>query len=191
MWADEYKIPAQQQAVDVSCNPVGHFTIIQADIFETLQTDFVTLPTILYLSICLNKKSLLLLTRQIKLTMANDTCIRLQADIEQIKSCREKLKANSKSFLQLGQVLALAGNEVRLKILFLLEEENELCPCDLSDILGMSIPAISQHLRKLKDGNIIEARKVGQTIFYSLRSEHLKVLRPFFKIINQQNLATV
>ena len=105
--------------------------------------------------------------------MANDTCIRLQADIEQIKSCREKLKANSKSFLQLGQ------------------EENELCPCDLWDNLGMSIPAISQHLRKLKDGNIIEARKVGQTIFYSLRSEHLKVLRPFFKIINQQNLAAV
>ena len=123
--------------------------------------------------------------------MANDTCIRLQADIEQIKSCRAKLKTNSKSFLQLGQVLALAGNEVRLKIMFLLEEENELCPCDLSDILGMSIPAISQHLRKLKDGNIIEARKAGQTIFYSLRNEHLKTLRPFFKIINQQNLATV
>lgn len=131
------------------------------------------------------------MSRQTNLAMANDTCIRLQADIEQIKSCREKLKANSKSFLQLGQVLALAGNEVRLKILFLLEEENELCPCDISDILGMSIPAVSQHLRKLKDGNIIEARKEGQTIFYSLRNEHLKVLRPFFKIINQQNLATV
>ena len=131
------------------------------------------------------------MTRQTNLTMANDTCIRLQADIEQIKSCREKLKSNSKSFLQLGQVLALAGNEVRLKILFLLEEENELCPCDLSDILGMSIPAISQHLRKLKDGNIIEARKAGQTIFYSLRSEHLKTLSPFFKFINQQNFATV
>ena len=122
--------------------------------------------------------------------MANDTCIRLQADIVQIKSCREKLKANSKSFSQLGQILALAGNEVRLKILFLLEEENEICPCDLSDILGMSIPAVSQHLRKLKDGKIIEARKTGQTIFYSLRNEHLKTLRPFFKIINQQNLAT-
>ena len=123
--------------------------------------------------------------------MANDTCIRLKADMQQIKNCREKLTVNSKSFFQLGQILALAGNEVRLKIMFLLEEENELCPCDLSDILGMSIPAISQHLRKLKDGNIIEARKVGQIIFYSLRSNHLNTLKPFFKIINQQNLATV
>jgi ArsR family transcriptional regulator, lead/cadmium/zinc/bismuth-responsive transcriptional repressor len=123
--------------------------------------------------------------------MTNNTCIRLKADIVQIENCRKKLKANSKSFLQLGQVLALAGNEVRLKIMFLLDEEEELCPCDLSDILGMNIPAISQHLRKLKDGNIIEARKVGQTIFYSLRSENMKTLRPFFKIINQQNLVTV
>ncbi len=120
--------------------------------------------------------------------MANDNCIRLNADIVQIKDCKEKLKTNSKSFLQTGQILALAGNEVRLKILYLLEEEDELCPCDLSDILGMSIPAVSQHLRKLKDGRIIEARKEGQTIFYSLRAEHLKILRSFFKIINQQNL---
>ena len=119
----------------------------------------------------------------------SDTCIRLQADMEQIKSCREKLKANSKSFMQLGQILSLAGNDVRLKILFLLKDEKELCPCDLSDILGMSIPAVSQHLRKLKDGNIIKARKDGQTIFYSLRSEHLKILVPFFKIINQQDVA--
>jgi DNA-binding transcriptional ArsR family regulator len=97
------------------------------------------------------------------------------------------VSANARSFSQLGNILALAGNEVRLKILYLLEEESELCPCDMSDILGMSVPAISQHLRKLKDGNIIEARKVGQTIFYSLKSENLKILRPFFKTINQMN----
>lgn len=63
-------------------------------------------------------------------------------------------------------------------------EKKELCPCDISYILGMTIPAVSQHLRKLKDGNIIEARKVGQTIYYSLKSEHLKILRPFLKYVN-------
>lgn len=120
--------------------------------------------------------------------MSNETCIRSQADLVQIKNCREKIKNNAKSFSRLGQVLALAGNEVRLKLLFLLEEEGELCPCDLCDILGMSSPAISQHLRKLKDGNIIQARKQGQTIFYSLTFEHLKILKPFFKIIHQQKL---
>lgn len=119
--------------------------------------------------------------------MEKNTCIRVFADQNQIKQCREKVSVNTKSFSQLGNILALAGNEVRLKILYLIEEENELCPCDLSDILGMSVPAISQHLRKLKDGNIIESRKVGQTVFYSLRSEHLKILKTFFKSIDQMN----
>lgn len=120
--------------------------------------------------------------------MEKNTCIRVFADQTQINECREKVKANSSSLAQLGKVLELAGNEVRLKILYLLEEEGEICPCDISDILGMSIPAISQHLRKLKDGNVIEARRSGQTIFYSLKEEHLKILKPFFKYINQQNL---
>ena len=113
----------------------------------------------------------------------NQSCIRILADTEQIKECRNKLNANAIAFEQLSGLLALAGNEVRLKIMFLLEEENELCPCDLADILGMSIPAISQHLRKMKDGNVIESRRAGQTIFYSLKSEQLQLLRPFFKYI--------
>lgn len=117
--------------------------------------------------------------------MENNTCIRLLADHEQIKNCKVKLKTAQKSFNQLSNILALAGNEVRLKIIYLLEEEGELCPCDLSDILGMSIPAISQHLRKLKDGNIVENRKEGQTIYYCLTQENLKILKPFFKHINQ------
>ncbi|WP_134089039.1 metalloregulator ArsR/SmtB family transcription factor [Olivibacter sp. XZL3] len=117
-------------------------------------------------------------------------CIREYANPEQINGCREKITANEKSFAQLSGILSLAGNEVRLKILYLLENERELCPCDLSDILGMSIPAISQHLRKMRDGNIIQSRKTGQTIFYSLRVEHLKLLRPFFRTINQINLKT-
>jgi DNA-binding transcriptional ArsR family regulator len=120
--------------------------------------------------------------------MENNKCIRVFADQAQISECKTRLKANAISLSQLGKVLELAGNEVRLKILYLLEEENELCPCDLSDILGMSIPAVSQHLRKMKDGNIIESRREGQTIYYSLREEHLKILKPFFKYINQQNL---
>jgi ArsR family transcriptional regulator, lead/cadmium/zinc/bismuth-responsive transcriptional repressor len=118
--------------------------------------------------------------------MENNTCIRLFADLEQINNCKDKLKVTQKSFIQLSNILALAGNEARLKILYLLEEEKELCPCDLADILGMTVPAVSQHLRKLKDSNVVENRKEGQTIYYSLTKENLKILKPFFKHINIQ-----
>jgi len=120
--------------------------------------------------------------------MEKNTCIRVFADVKQIKECKEKIAVNAKAFGNLARVLELSGNEVRLKILYLLEEEGELCPCDLSDILSMNVPAISQHLRKLKDGNVIQSKRVGQTIFYSLTDDHLKVLKPFFKYINQQTI---
>jgi len=114
-----------------------------------------------------------------------NNCIREKANPIQINKCRNKIGENEHSFSQLSAILSLAGNEVRLKILYLLQQEKELCPCDLSDILGMSIPAVSQHLRKMKDGNIIGFRKDGQTIFYSLQDEHLRLMQPFFNIINQ------
>ena len=115
------------------------------------------------------------------------TCIRLYADPVQIKACKEKVENTAGAFAKMASVLSLAGNEVRLKILYLLEEEKELCPCDLSDILEMSIPAISQHLRKMKDGGVIQNRKDGQTIYYSLKPEHLKMLRSLFKYVNELN----
>ncbi len=115
------------------------------------------------------------------------TCIRIFADQQQIQSCRQKLARHTEAFSRLGRVLELSGNEVRLKILFLLDQERELCPCDISDILGISIPAVSQHLRKLKDGGMIESRRSGQTIYYSLLQEHLATIAPFFKWIELRN----
>lgn len=117
--------------------------------------------------------------------MTKENCIRIYADIVQIKECRKKVAQNEKIFTQLSNILSLAGSDVRLKILYMLELENELCPCDIADILAMTAPAISQHLRKMKDGNIIQSRRSGQTIYYSLREENLKILKPFFKHITQ------
>lgn len=117
----------------------------------------------------------------------NQSCNRILADTVLINECKNRIQKNSFAFNQTSSLLALAGNEVRLKILYLLEEENELCPCDLADILEMSIPAVSQHLRKMKDGNLIKTRRSGQTIFYSLIKEQTELLIPFFKSIQNSN----
>ena len=73
-------------------------------------------------------------------------------------------------------------------ILYLLFKEGELCVCDLSDILEMKISAISQHLRKLKDRNIIQPKRNAQTIFYSLTPEYVQLLIPFFKLIDKNQI---
>lgn len=116
--------------------------------------------------------------------MENNTCIRIEADSNQITNCKQTITELENSFDLLSNALSLAGNSTRLKILYLLSQEQELCVCDLSDILEMKISAISQHLRKLKDRNIIRPKRKAQTIFYSLTKEYATLFSPFFKLID-------
>ena len=120
--------------------------------------------------------------------MENNSCIRQQADIEQINRCKDTVSVLSESFDYLANGLSLVGNSVRLKILYLLFQEKRLCVCDLSDILGMNISAISQHLRKMKDRNLLQTERDAQTIFYSLTNEYEKLLNPFFEILGENKI---
>jgi DNA-binding transcriptional ArsR family regulator len=115
--------------------------------------------------------------------MAEFKCIRIEADAKQINSCKDDIERLDESFDLLSGALSIAGNSVRLKILYLLAEEEELCVCDLSDILNLSISAVSQHLRKMKDRNLISPERKGQTIFYSLTPEYHSIFQPFFNLI--------
>ena len=117
-----------------------------------------------------------------------DICIRQQADVKQITRCRDRVTELNGSFDYLSSGLELAGNNVRLKILFMLYEEKRLCVCDLSDILGVTISAVSQHLRKLKDRKLIQSDKEAQTVFYSLTKKYDKMLKPLFKVLNDNKI---
>jgi DNA-binding transcriptional ArsR family regulator len=123
--------------------------------------------------------------------MDNISCIRQQADIKQINRCKDRVSELKDSFDYLSNGLELVGNNIRLKILFLFYEEKRLCVCDISDILGMTISAVSQHLRKLKDRKLIETEREAQTIFYSLTKEYEEMLKPFFKILSENKILNV
>lgn len=117
-------------------------------------------------------------------------CIRVYADQQQIQNCKDDLTDAKKSIHLLSRVFSLAGNEVRLKILYTLWKQDKLCVCDLSDVLEMSIPAVSQHLRKLKDGNVISCDRVGQTLFYKIEPAYNDLLEGFFKAIKKNEVLT-
>lgn len=123
--------------------------------------------------------------------MENRACIRQQADHMQIIRCKGRISELNDSFDHLSNGLELACNNVRLRILFLLNEEKRLCVCDLSDILGMTISSVSQHLRKLKDRKLIQTEREAQTIYYSLTKEYDQLLQPLFKILEGKNIVEV
>ncbi|HHG86697.1 MAG TPA: ArsR family transcriptional regulator [Bacteroidetes bacterium] len=112
--------------------------------------------------------------------MSNHTCIRVFADPDHIAECQQRLLELETQMKSITNIIGLAGNEVRFKILFLLQDKGKQCVCDLSDILSMKIPAISQHLRKMKDGKLVTSNKVGATVFYQLTPGTLQVMQSLF-----------
>lgn len=63
------------------------------------------------------------------------------------------------------------ADETRLRSLVLLKQQNELCVCELTHALGLSQPKISRHLAALRDAGIVQGRREGQWIYYSLHSD--------------------
>jgi DNA-binding transcriptional ArsR family regulator len=117
-------------------------------------------------------------------------CIRECADINQLNKCKQDIHQAIQPIQKIANILNLAGNEVRLKILYLLHLEGRMCPCDLSDVLEMTVPAISQHLKKLWKGEVLNKKKEGKTIFYSLNQTELNLLLPMFAQISDLSAAT-
>ncbi len=112
-------------------------------------------------------------------------CIRAFADSNQIRRCKADIAELAEQVEHLAGLLSLTGNAVRLNILFLLQQEGQMCPCDLSDVLGMTVPAVSQHLRKMKDKGLIQSRREGQTIYYSINAEYDSLLQPLFNRVKE------
>lgn len=70
-----------------------------------------------------------------------------------------------------AKLLKLLGDPTRLTMVKLLKS-HECCVCEFVEIFKMSQPAISQHLRKLRDVDLVREERRGQWIFYSINSSH-------------------
>ena len=86
---------------------------------------------------------------------------------ERIYELRREVQQN-RALEELREVLHAVSGRMRLKILYLLHREPELCVCDLADILGESVSAVSHQLRILRKHDLVKTRRGGKTIFYSL-----------------------
>lgn len=72
----------------------------------------------------------------------------------------------------LGNLFKALSDETRAKILYCLSRE-ELCVCDVANILEMSVQAVSHHLRLLRAMKLVKYRRDGKLAFYSLDDGHV------------------
>jgi len=62
----------------------------------------------------------------------------------------------------------MCADPTRLRVLMLLQQEGELCVCELTHALELSQPKISRHLAHLRDNDVLQARRNGQWVYYRI-----------------------
>ena len=73
---------------------------------------------------------------------------------------------------EVSELFKVFGDVTRTKILSALFE-TELCVCDITQIVKMSMSAVSHQLRILRQTKIVKSRRCGKEVYYSLDDEHI------------------
>ena len=71
---------------------------------------------------------------------------------------------------KIANIFKALSDDTRLRVVKLLQER-ELCVCELMQVLDMSQPRISRHMSVLKNAGLLEDRREGKWVHYSLRKE--------------------
>ncbi len=74
---------------------------------------------------------------------------------------------------ELSDFFKIFGDSTRLKILFAIDPV-PLCVRDIAELLGMSEPLVSHHLRALRQARLISHKREGKHVIYSLHDDHVR-----------------
>ena len=73
---------------------------------------------------------------------------------------------------EVASFFKIVGDPTRTKILSILDK-NELCVCDIANLLNMTKSSISHQLKTLKEASIVKCNRVGKEVYYTLDDEHV------------------
>ena len=104
----------------------------------------------------------------------DDVCQVRFIDQEKVNKLLKSLKSKE-IILSLTEVFRILGDPTRMKICIFLAQE-ELCVCDLAEILKISESAVSHQLRVLRSLRLVKYRRDGKMAFYSLDDQHVSML---------------
>lgn len=68
------------------------------------------------------------------------------------------------------------SDQLRLKIMYELNQKGQICVCELTALTGLSQSKLSYHLKILLDANLIKRKKIGTWNYYRLNEEEVRRL---------------
>ena len=85
----------------------------------------------------------------------------------------------------LSELFKVLGDPTRIRIAHALSRE-ELCVCDIANLLGVSQSAVSHSLRSLRQMKLVRFRKEGKIAYYALDDEHVaRLLEDGFRHVEE------
>jgi ArsR family transcriptional regulator, arsenate/arsenite/antimonite-responsive transcriptional repressor len=90
----------------------------------------------------------------------------------------------------MGSPWKAISDDSRREILLLLKKK-DLVPTEIAEHFNFTLPALSSHLRILKDADLITEKKQGKNRFYSLNRKRSLELVEFFEDIYEYNLKSL
>ena len=102
----------------------------------------------------------------------SDTCTTNCKNSEIILCNRKKISSYNK-LDKTSNFYKLLANDTRLKILLILFD-GKLCVCDIAESLRLSVPAISQQLKMLKQAEVLTQENRGKTVYYLYADQTIK-----------------
>mgnify|MGYP000743758884 CR=1 FL=1 len=85
----------------------------------------------------------------------------------------KSLEPKADEYQKLSNMFKLFSDETRLKIICSLLKE-ELCVCDLCELLGLNQSQVSHQLQLLRNSKLVKFRREGKMIYYSIDDEHVR-----------------
>ena len=76
---------------------------------------------------------------------------------------------------RMAEIFQCFADPTRLKIINALLL-SDLCVCDLTRLMNMTQPAVSHHLKHLRQIHLVKASRLGKSVFYSLDDYHVQLL---------------
>jgi DNA-binding transcriptional ArsR family regulator len=103
-----------------------------------------------------------------------DICEVKCVDKAKVRDLRKRMLRDNE-INSLSEAFSILSDSTRIKIIFALSRK-ELCVCDISHLLNVSVSAVSHQLRLLRNARLAKYRKEGKMVFYSLDDKHISTL---------------
>ena len=100
-----------------------------------------------------------------------DTCKIICFNKAKVNGIKKAMPLHEK-LNNLTEVFDAISDNTRIKIILALKD-GELCVCDISHVLGLSLSAVSHQLRILRGLRFVKYRNDGRMVFYSLADKHI------------------